>query len=461
MYRCILFLIFNVFSIIPFFINSREIKWDWSTIDVCNITFPQQFLWGCSDSAFQTEGTVSSGGKTIENSWTEFEKSSNRSVRAGKACERWTRYKSDMGLLQEIGMNSYRFSIEWSKIEPQEGCFDHEAMQHYIDVIDELFELGIEPMVCLFHHTCPVWFFNKGGFENKKNIQCFVNFARYVFLHLHTKVNMWLTFNEPVAYAFEGYFRGIYPPAKKSLSLAGYVVLNQLNAHVQAVKEFRKINPNARIGIAHMCNPLDGYSKWNPMEKTITKIFSYLINETTIKFFKTGKFRWVPPWVRGNNKDAPGSLDFFGINYYTHTTVKQIHPFKMEAMHRPDEIVVDDSLKSAERTKVMYPEGLYRSIVRASKLNIPMYITENGAATNNRELKEEYLKKHLYVISRALSEGFDIRGYFFWTLIDCFSWNKGYANKHGIFAVDFETQERTYRDSAQYLIDTIKKFSKN
>lgn len=459
MYRRFSFLLLYIFSILSFFTHSREIKWDWSTIDYNQVWFPPNFLWGCSDSALQTEGIITCSGRTIENSWTEYEKTKPDFDCVGHACERWTRYKEDFKLLKQIGMNAYRFSIEWAKIEPQEGCFDHEAMQHYIDVIDELRSLGIEPFVTLFHHSCPVWFFNKGGFENADNIKSFVNYARYVFLHLHNKVRKWIIFNEPVAYAFEGYFRGAYPPAKKSLTLAGKVVLNELNAHVAAAKEFRKINPNVKIGIADMCHPLDSYTKWNPFVKVVTKTFSSLINETTIRFFKNGKFRWLPPWIRGDNPDAPGSLDFFGINYYTHTTVRQIHPFKMKACVRPDEQIVDKSQRS-ERTKVMYPEGLYRSIVRASKLDLPIYITENGVATENAELRDEYIRKHLYVVSRAIAEGYNVQGYLFWTLIDCFSWNKGYSNKHGIFEVNFETQERIYRASAQYLIDTIARFSK-
>ncbi len=436
---------------------ARQIKWDWSTINPTNVWFPSNFLWGCVDSALQTEGVVSAGGKMVENSWTEFEKTLSSGVRVGVACERWTRYKEDLQLLKEVGMNTYRFSIEWSKIEQQEGVFDYEAMKHYIDVVDECLANGITPVVTLFHHACPIWFMRKDGFETSENIRYFVRYATYVFRHLHDKVTMWIIFNEPVAYAMEGYFRAKYPPAKKSLSLTGKVIKNQLNAHVAAAKEFRKINRNAKIGIAHMMHPLDAYSKWNPLEHAVGKWFSSLLNDTTIKFFETGKFIWSPRWIRTYNEDAPKSLDFFGINYYTHTTIKQVHPFKIEARTRPDEKIIDAS-DEPERAKVMYPEGLYRSIKKAARLNIPIYITENGAATQDPVLKDEYLKKHLYVISKAIGEGHDIRGYFFWTLVDCFSWNKGYRNKHGLYAVNFETQERTYRGNAQYLINTIRKF---
>jgi beta-glucosidase len=442
---------------LPFATNAREINWDWSMINPNNIWFPKNFLWGCVDSALQTEGIVTAGGKTIKNSWTEFEKTLYPDRGVGVACERWTRYKEDFALLKDIGMNAYRFSVDWSKIEPQQGVFDQEAMQHYIDVVDELLSRGITPMLCVFHHACPLWFMQKKGFEKKDNIKYFVEYATYLFRHLHNKVKFWIIFNEPVAYAFEGYFRGKYPPGKNSLSLAGKVILNQLNAHVETALEYRNIDRKAKIGIAHFCHPLDAYGRWNLFEKAVCKWFSRLLNDTTIEFFKTGKFRWTPPWVRGTNKKAPETLDFFGVNYYTHTTIKQTGLLSMEAAIRPEDKVVDKS-ERAERSKVMYPEGMYRSIVRASKLNIPIYITENGAATSDLVLKDEYIRKHLYVVSRAISEGYDVRGYFFWTLTDCFSWNKGYENKHGIFAVDFETQERTFRPATQYLVDTVKRF---
>lgn len=438
--------------------TSREIRWNWDQIDINSIYFPKHFLWGWSESALQTEGIETAHNQCVSNSWTEYEEDINMPERVGVACQRWSRYKDDFTLAQSIGMQACRFSIDWSKIEPQEGEFDNDVLDHYNDMIDTLLEKNIVPMITLFHHVAPLWFMKKSGFEYEENNYCFMRFALHVFKRFHDKVPFWIIFNEPVAYAFEGYFRGKYPPGKQSLSLAGTVILNQLNTHVKTATEFKKINPNVKIGIAHMCHPIDAYSSWNLFEKSITKLFSFLMNETVIQFFKTGKFYWTYPWPLGKNDLAPQSLDFFGVNYYTHTTIRQTSPFHMEACVRPDEIVVDRS-ESDERSKVMYPEGLYRSIVRASKLQLPLYITENGVATENPLLKEEYIKKHLYVISRALREGYDIRGYCFWTLVDCYSWNKGYNNKHGIFAVDFATQERTFRPSTQYLIDTMQKFS--
>lgn len=450
--------IYVIGSCIVFMATAKQMWWDWSVINTDDIFFPKNFLWGCADSALQTEGLMTCNNQTVENSWTDFACQQGPDVQIGNACQRWMRYKEDIQLLKDVGMNAYRFSVDWSKIEPQEGMFDHGAMQHYCEVVDELLAQNITPMITLLHHVCPSWFMQKGGFENKYNTFYFVRFAKHVFKHLHKKISLWIIFNEPVAYAFEGYFLGKYPPGKKSLALAGSVILNQLNAHVAVAKAFRVIDPTVKIGIAHMCHPVDAFYWWNPFENLIAKLFSYLINETTIKFFRTGKFVWPPTFVKGFNEDAPGSLDFVGINYYTHTTIKQSYPFKLEATVRSSEKIVDNC-KEPRRAKVMYPEGLYRAIVRVATLNLPIYITENGAATEDPKLKDEYLKKHLFVLSQAIKDGYAIKGYFFWTLVDCFSWNKGYENKHGLYAVDFETQERTFRPCNQYLLDVIKQFA--
>ncbi len=442
-------------------IYAEELRWDWNTINTTEVLFPPHFLWGCSDSALQTEGIITSNGRTIQNSWTEYELRNADLIapesRVGAACERWTRYKSDVQLLKNIGMNSYRFSIEWSKIEPQEGVFDHQAMQHYCQVVDELLGQHIVPIITLFHHIYPLWFLKKKGFEKRENINFFVRFSQYVFTHLHTKVPFWIILNEPVGYALEGYYRGNYPPGKTSLRLAGKVARNQLNAHVTVAKIFRGINRNVKIGIAHIIQPLDAYHTWNPLENIVAHTFDYIVNTLTIDFFKTGYFNWMY-LVKDYNADAPGSLDFIGINYYSHTTIKQTNILSLKTEPRESETLIDQP-SPGRAAKVMYPEGLYRAIQMAAVLNVPMYITENGCSTENVQIKDEYIKKHLYVISRALQEGYDVRGYFFWTLMDCFCWRKGYRDKHGIYAVNFATQERTLRTNCDYLLAMIKKFS--
>lgn len=437
-----------------------EIHWKWDKINHLNVQFPQTFLWGCVDSAFQTEGVVTSGGQQVENNWTRFEQKVNAQIRVGRGCDRWNRYEEDIERMASIGMRAYRFSVDWSKIEPVEGQFDEEALAHYSAMIDCMLARGITPFITLYHHICPQWFEDRGGFARSKNSTAFLNYATKVFNRFHNKVRYWIIFNEPVAYAMEGYFRKTYPPQKHNLRLTGKVIRNMLNTHVTVAQAFKKINSSVQVGIAHMMHPVDAYSTWNYFEKSVSKWFNHLMNTTTINFFKTGHFSWTPTWVSTYNELAPKSIDFIGVNYYTHTTLKQLGPLSMEARVRKTEPIVDFS-ENHERSKVMYPEGLYRSIQKAARLNKPIYITENGCASEDVALKDDYIKKHLYVVSRALKEGFDIRGYFFWTLTDCYSWNKGYNNRHGIFAVDFETMERSTqpRPHCAYLLETIKRFS--
>ena len=440
-------------------IHAYELRWDWNTININDIHFPSPFLWGCADSALQTEGIETHDGQLVQNSWTEFEQAISvpSEKRVVKACHRWTKYREDIELIKQIGMNAHRFSIEWSKIEPQEGIYDQAAMQHYVAMVDEMLAHNITPVITLFHHTYPIWFSKKGAFESKQNSFHFVRFVLYVFRHLHEKVPLWITFNEPIGYALEGYYRGVYPPGKKSLKLAGQVAKNLLNAHVSVYKECKKIDPRPQIGLSHIFNPLDAYNSWNPLEQVASRTFDYLVNKVTIKFFQTGTFDWAY-LVRGYNTDAPKALDFFGINYYTHTTIKQTSALSLKPKHRLDEILLDNP-QDGRVCKVLYPEGLYRSIKNAAKLKVPLYITENGTAASDPALRDDYIKKHLYVISQALRDDYDIRGYFFWTLMDCFCWRKGYADKHGIYKVNFETQERTLRPGCEYLIETVKRFS--
>lgn len=478
-----------------------EERWNWNKISIKNIVFPCNFIWGTADSGFQTEGVVTANGQEIENSWTFWEKQIIEKngikqprvpleKRAGKACERWTRYPDDLRLEKELGMNAHRFSIEWSKIEPEKGVFDHDAMQHYIDYTWEMIKNGLIPIPTLFHHTWPLWFeypnqktrttknARQLAFEDARNIQDFVEFALYVLnafknAGLLEHVKLWLTFNEPIGYALAAYVDGKLPPGKKlHIKLAGIVAKNMLDAHIAIYDAFKKINPELKISFAHMMNPIQPYYPWNPLDYAPAKIFDYLINDVAIEYFKTGNFYWLNTlgwedlsldklWDKmrtltfnlgifsvEHNPNAQGKLDFIGVNYYTHTLLKM---FKQAA--RPDEKLADNY--EVPIIKAMYPEGFYYSLKKAATLKIPILITENGFAATT-DLRDEYLKKHLYVVYKAMKEGIDIRGYLFWTLTDCFGWNSGQHSRHGIFAVDFDTQQRTFRSGAQYLIDVIR-----
>jgi beta-glucosidase len=452
-----------------------EERWDWDSINTYTLAFPQNFIIGTASSAMQTEGIISANGQTTHNSWTAWEAEEiikdgiiqpriSPTRRVGAACEHWYRYADDFKLAAGLGFRAHRFSIEWSKIEPEKGVFDEAAMQHYIDYTKELIANGIIPIPTLFHHTWPLWFDyleqnpdeenpRKPAFQDSRNIQDFVDYALFVFKSyqlagLLDVVKLWLTFNEPVAHALAAFVYSKYPPGKKyKFRLCGQVAKNMLDAHIAVYDALKEIDSSVKISFAHMMQPIQPYYPWNPLDQLPAKIFNYLLNDVALLYFKTGYFNWA--WlVREFNPDAINKLDFIGVNYYTHTLLKMF-----KESERPDEKLSDPY--DDKGGKALYAEGLYISLKKAAKLNVPIIITENGFATDTIELKEEYIKKHLYVILKAMDEGIDIRGYLFWTLTDCFGWNSSHHSKHGIFKVDFKTQERVFRASSQYLIDVI------
>ena len=460
----------------------------WKKIPITQVNFPKNFMWGTADSALQTEGVVTSNNATIENSWTVWEKELvmkegklqsryPQQNRAGTACNRWHCYDQDMKRAADLGMNAHRFSIEWSKIEPQKGVFDPIAMQHYIEYVKSMLKNGLQPIPTLFHHAWPLWFEYKEdptrgfAFEDSKNIQDFVDFAVYVFKSfqkagLSEYIKIWLTFNEPVGYAMAGYLHKQLPPGKKlELVLCGKVVKNMLDAHIAVFDALKKIDPTLKISFAHIMNPIEPYHKWNPLDAVPASIFDFLLNDVALLYFKTGTFYWITSldikkiiscicsltiYTQEFNPRALNKLDFIGVNYYTHTLLKM---FKESA--RPHEKLADGY--ETKKIKAIYPEGFYKSLKKASMLKIPILITENGFAAKTDALREEYLQKHLYILSKAINDGMDIRGYLFWTLTDCFGWGS-YSN-HGIYHVDFTTQKRTLKKGASYLIDVIKNHS--
>lgn len=448
------------------------LRWDWTQIPTAQENYLETlrpafaqaqhsahgFVWGVGDSAFQTEGPWIYDGKQVENSWTQWQrKVMHEDQYVGNACNRWNLYKEDIARIKECGFTSYRTSIEWSKVNPAPGVFDDRAMQHYVDVVDEALSNGIEPVIMLFHHTWPVWFGDKGGFELAENIQYFVDYANYVFKKLNGKVKIWMTINEPSGYAMQGWFRGEYPPGKKDLTLTGCVYKNLLDAHCAVYKEFKKVDPTVSIGYAKIVQHLDPYHTWHPIERMVSSLFDYLMNNVDIEYFKTGNFVWGFPFktlFSGVTQDAPQCLDFIGVNYYSHTTITMyLRTSNMIAPgYHPCELIADNGLS-------IYPEGLYRAVERCSVLGKPMYVAENGIADRTDLLKKDFIRQHLYAVTKLLEDGFDVRGYYYWTLMDNFEWRHGYEQSFGLFSVDFTTQERTLRAGAQEFVDYVRSFN--
>lgn len=423
--------------------------WDWAKINPQekSLHFPSNFVWGVATSAQQVEGCH------LNNSWTQWELDGNVKEPCGTTCDHWNRYKEDIKLIKALGANTYRFSIEWSKIEQKPGIFDEKALDHYEAVCDELVANGIKPAVTLHHYTDPIWFMDKGGFEAIKNSTYFVDFCAHVFARLHKKVAFWFTFNSPCGYAANGYYRGATPPGKKSMQLSAEVFKNVLETHVQVYQRLKAMpgGEQSRIGILKNIYQLEPYCSWNPLDCKACSFGSQLQNTCFYDFFTTGTYKVYIPWmvnVTYTNKRAPKSLDFIGLNYYGHTYMKNF------SICTPK-----DEEKTQNANYTLYPEGMYQAIAEISEkiaepLHIPIYITENGIATNDEAKRDRFYRRYLYAISKAIEDGYDVRGYITWTLMDNYEWGT-YKKKYGLYKVDFATQERQLKSGATFLMSVM------
>ena len=454
----ILFLtiILYVIAIAYFHFKYPELRWNWDDISTDKISFPSPFIWGTATAAHQVEGNCI-------NNWSEFEKESKDdgqptikdAQQSGIACDHWNRYPEDVKLIKKLGVSHYRFSVEWSKIQPEQDTFDNGGLSHYSRMIDMLLENNITPVLTLHHFTHPLWFDRLGAFEKEKNISIFVSFCERVFNEYSSKVDYWCTINEPAVVATQGYFNGLFPPGKKDSQLSAVVLRNLLEAHVQVYHSLKKMEngPRVKIGLVKNINQFDPWRRWHLLDWMISNSVNHFFNDSTIDFLRTGIFRVRIPllaWVYHENQKAVSATDFFGLNYYSHNHLKMQFSLKEPfTMQYPDE----DTMTDMQYT--IYGEGMYRAIQSVSVLDVPILITENGIADAEDNRRELYIRRYLYAVSRAIEDGFNIAGYFYWSLMDNFEWAFGYDMKFGLFSVNYKTQERSLREGAKAFIEIV------
>jgi beta-glucosidase len=435
--------------------DHKDRKWNWSHINTKQINaFPTNFLWGFASSAYQFEGNCPNA------SWARWEQEQFDDQTphvmhpCGNACNHWDRYKEDIQLLKQTGARAFRFSVEWSKIEPRNGEFNQEVLQHYEDVCKELVANGIKPVITLHHYTDPIWFmYDEGGFEKAQNIQYYVRFCTKVFERLHPYVHLWFTFNSPSGYATKGYLNGSVPPGKKDMQLMAEVLKNLLEAHVQTYHALKAINKKAQIGILKNIYRIEPANRYNPLDRIGSMLANYITNDSIYDFFNTGRFQIRIPGkvhIDHTNLNALSSLDFIGLNYYSHGYMSNFNTPTTDSNETPTQ----NPMYS------LYPEGIYHAIKELHKkiarpLRIPIYITENGVATDDANVRNEHAERYLYAISQAINDGYDVRGYIHWALLDNYEWGT-YDKHYGIYAVDFKTQERTLKPGTGHLLTCIK-----
>ena len=389
------------------------------------LRFPDNFLWGAATSAFQVEGN------NINADWWDWEqKHQPPHLRSGIACDQYNRYEADFDLIKALNHNAHRLSLEWSRIEPREGEFDTSEIEHYKKVLKALKDRGIKVMLTLWHFTIPKWLADKGGWENGKTPIYFERFVKRIAPEIAEFVDIFITLNEPEVYVYEGYIISEWPPQKKSFWGKIKVYLNLTSAHKKAYKFLHKNYPHKPVGIANNIQSFEPYHKHS------------LIEQLAVIFYDVGANHLFYLLTKGTH-------DFLGINYYFHIRFKDgkgILP-KVAETSEPSRDISDLGWE-------IYPEGLYDVLADLSD-HLPIYITECGIASTNDDRRNRFLITYLHEVYRAIASGINVRGFFYWSLIDNYEWYRGFDPRFGLIGVDYTTQQRHIRPSALVYTDII------
>lgn len=378
------------------------------------LEFPSKFYWGCATSSHQIEG------ENKNNDWWAAEQEGTL-PKSGSASNSYNTYEEDFDLAKEMGNNAHRFSIEWSRIEPEEGKFNEEEVEHYRKVIRALKKRGMEPFVTLHHFTNPVWFAKKGGWENKEAPEYFKKYIEYIMEHLGNEARFWITINEPLIYTMLSYREAKWPPFKRSWKSSVKVIRNLVRAHKLAYFAIKAKNTNLQTGVAKNNNYFEAYKN-----KILSQIFASFMNYV---------------WNRWFLDRISKHQDFVGINYY-HRNRIHIH---FSSPH--NWLNQNENKEVSDFGWEIYPEGIYHVAKQAGEYQKPVYIFENGIADADDNQRPRFIKEHLTWLHKAVKEGTDVRGYFYWSLLDNFEWAEGFKMRFGLVDVDFSTKERKPRKS--------------
>ena len=418
------------------------------------LTFPENFLWGTASSAYQMEGN------NCRNQWWEFERRPGaiwQAARSGLACDWWHNAEADFDRMAALHLNVHRLSLEWSRIEPEPGRIDHQALDRYRAMLGGLRERGIRPMVALHHFTNPRWFERAGGWEWAEAVVRFQNFARVAVHALGDLCDFWLTLNEPIVYLPQGWVRGIWPPNRHNPLAAWRVFRHLLLGHAAAYQTIHALQPSAQVSYSHACHAFHGRKARHPLHRYVADIRNYLIDQLWVLCTVDGRLR-APVGLGVYHAPLANSFDFVGINYYT-SKVVQFSPNPL-FLFGSDYVVPGAECSDAGRDgpySTYAPRGLYWHCLELSALGKPLYITENGLPDADDDQRPRWILGHLYQIHRAIQAGCDIRGYFHWTLVDNFEWSDGWGLRFGLYALDPTTQQRTARGSAHLYAEIAKR----
>jgi beta-glucosidase len=439
------------------------------------LSFPSGFLWGSATAAYQIEGAAREGGRG-ESIWDVFCRVPG-AVADGHngdvACDHYHRTAGDIGLMQDLNLAAYRFSISWARCMPDGLTPNPEGIAFYSSLVDQLLAAGITPWVTLYHWDLPQALEDQGGWEVRETAERFAEFAAVMHEALGDRVRFWTTLNEPWVSAFLGYAAGIHAPGRRDPAAALAAVHHLLLGHGLAVRELRRRDGAATLGItlnltvADPADPareedrdaarrVDGQSNRLFLDPLFRAEYT---TDVMADVAHLGMAEVVRP---GDLELIAAPLDFLGVNYY-HGDAFTTEPVRDQGPKHASPLIAADGVRPVPRGLPVtgmgwevQPEGLHRLLVRVQQdytgpAGIPIYITENGAAYDDQpdetgfvddENRRSFLESHLRALHAALADGVDVRGYFAWSLLDNFEWAFGYHQRFGLVRVEYDTQRR-------------------
>jgi|SRR5579875_61333 len=469
---------------------------------MCDVLrFPEQFLWGTATASYQVEGAVDEDGRGMS-IWDTFAHTPGKIFHDDNgdvACDHYHRFADDIGIMAELGLNAYRFSVAWPRVQPQgKGAPNQAGLDFYRRLVSELRDNGIEPVVTLYHWDLPQALQDEGGWAARATAERFVDYAEIVAQALGDEVATWITLNEPWVSAFVGHESGQHAPGLTDTATAVKAAHHLLLGHGRAVAALRSSLPaGSQVGIALNLQPVksatDTAEDVEAAEQVSAYINGWFLGPVLRGEYPEQLYSRFAEIIRGDIASAGdleeinANIDFLGVNYYT---VRNVASRSSEVAKRGGEVLgeqlagtplgrrrlpaylgaVDVPIAGVERTTkgwAIQPDGLGELLIWLQKEygGLPVYVTENGAAFADYvdpagRVKDpervEFLRRHFAAAHRAMSQGVDLRGYFVWSLLDNFEWADGYSQRFGVIYVDYKRQERIWKSSAYFLSEVAR-----
>jgi beta-glucosidase len=418
---------------------TRDRRWE-RLLPAEPIRFEEEFRWGVASSAFQAEGG------DVPNDWVALAREGRFPPNPGNGF--WERAEEDFRLVASLGIRHYRLSVEWSRVEPERGRFDENALDRYRAICDAAREAGVEPWVNLFHFTHPSWFARRGGFLEPANHDDFLRYAERVGRALHGHARQFHSQNESMVYVLGAYLVGELPPFVTDRERAYQITRSVLALHARTHGILKEIDARHRVTTIEVYLNFRAEDPDDEENQSSVQELDRWYHGCLLDGLATGRIE-LPGCESEEIPGLQGALDAYGLNYYSTTLLGKSGIGSYSDLDDPP----IDTMGRA-----VHPRGLEEGLLRVSRAlpGVPILVTENGCPTTDEDFRIRYLAAHLAALDRARRAGADVGGYFHWTAVDNYEWNHGFSDaRFGLIGFDPESLERRPKRSAQWLADLI------